>query len=165
MRKFCVLILGLLMSGCHKPAAPLPQQANKITISKSQHSMTLWSGDKILKTYKVALGRGKGEAKSHQGDHETPEGTYVIDSKNSKSRFHLALHVSYPNAEDIKRAKSKGLSPGGDIMIHGVHSGFQWLGGLQHDIDWTDGCIAVTDSEIEEIFAAVPIGTPIQISH
>jgi murein L,D-transpeptidase YafK len=97
------------------------------------------------------------------GDHKTPEGVYVIDQKNAKSRFHLALHVSYPNAKDLERAKKEGARPGNAIMVHGVGSGFAWLGPLQHDVDWTDGCIAVTNSEIEEIWRLVPEGTPIEI--
>ena len=130
---------------------------------KSAHTMTLYAANQPIKTYKVALGRGAGDAKQHQGDHETPEGHYVIDSRNPNSRFHLALHVSYPNAEDRARAKALGQPTGGAIMIHGVESKFRWMGGLQHDIDWTDCCIAVTDKEMDEIWKIVPVGTPIKI--
>ena len=127
------------------------QRADKIVVSKTDHTMTLMSKGKVLSVYKVALGRGPNGPKEHQGDHKTPEGEYVIDQKNPQSRFHLALHVSYPNALDRKRAESRGLDPGGAIMIHGVEKHFAWLGSLQHEVDWTDGCIAVTNPEIEEV--------------
>ncbi len=120
---------------------------------------------KALKTYRVALGRGTGKAKQREGDHETPEGLYTIDSRNARSHFHRSLHISYPNNEDRNRAQAAGVAPGGQIMIHGIQNGLGWLGPLQRTIDWTDGCIAVTDSEIDEIWNLVPNGTPIEIGH
>ncbi|HEY6374691.1 MAG TPA: L,D-transpeptidase family protein [Edaphobacter sp.] len=102
-------------------------------------------------------------AKRREGDHETPEGFYIIDSRNAHSRFHRALHISYPNNNDSRRAEVEGVPPGGQIMIRGIQNNLGWLGPLQHEIDWTDGCIAVTDAEIDEIWNLVPIGTPIEI--
>jgi murein L,D-transpeptidase YafK len=125
--------------------------------------MTLIAKGQILKVYKVALGRGPIGPKDHQGDHKTPEGEYVIDQKNTQSRFHLALHISYPSPSDRKRAREEGVDPGGAVMVHGVEDKLAWVGSLQHDLDWTDGCIAVTNSEIEEIWRLVPVGTPIEI--
>ena len=125
--------------------------------------MTLLANGKVLKTYEVALGRGAGNAKQREGDHETPEGHYVIDSRNAHSRFHRALHISYPNTDDRKRAQAADVAPGGQIMIHGIQNGLGWIGSLQHEVDWTDGCIAVTDAEIDEIWNLVPIGIPIEI--
>jgi murein L,D-transpeptidase YafK len=87
----------------------------------------------------------------------------MIDSKNPHSRFHLALHISYPNAADRERARKLGVKPGGNIEIHGLGSTYGWIGSLQRHIDWTDGCIAVTNSEIEEIWNMVPTGTPLEI--
>jgi murein L,D-transpeptidase YafK len=127
--------------------------------------MTLYSKGQVLRTYRVALGRGSGNPKRQQGDHETPEGLYSIDAKNAHSRFHLALHVSYPNTQDRERAQKLGVDPGGDIMIHGIENGLGWLGSLQHQIDWTDGCIALTDQEIAEVWKLVPVGTPVEIRH
>lgn len=124
--------------------------------------MTVMSGSKTIRVYKVSLGRDSG-AKQRAGDHKTPVGLYVVDSKNSKSRFDEALHISYPNADDRVRAKKLGADPGGDIEIHGVQRGLGWLGGTQRLMDWTDGCIAVTDAEIEEIWPVVPIGTVVEI--
>jgi murein L,D-transpeptidase YafK len=170
--RFVIVSLFALLSvsGCSsakEQANPLDteQRADKIVISKADHTMTLMSKGKVLSVYKVALGRGPSGPKEHQGDHETPEGEYVIDQKNPQSRFHLALHVSYPNALDRKRAESRGLDPGGAIMIHGVEKHFAWLGSLQHEVDWTDGCIAVTNPEIEEVYRLVPVGTPVEILH
>jgi murein L,D-transpeptidase YafK len=138
-------------------------EADKIVVVKSTHTMTLYSKGSVLRTYRFALGRGPGHAKQRQGDHETPEGAYMIDAKNAHSRFHLALHISYPNPDDKRRAQKLGVAPGGDIMIHGIENGLGWAGPLQRDIDWTDGCIALTDPEIDEVWKLVSIGTPIEI--
>jgi murein L,D-transpeptidase YafK len=163
---YAVLALACLGSavGCSTtPSADSSgRKADRIVITKSQHIMTLFADGKALKTYKVALGRSTG-AKQRQGDHKTPVGQYVIDQKNSQSRFHLALHVSYPNADDIKRAREAKADPGGLIMIHGIPDRFGWLGSLQNKLDWTDGCIAVTNPEIEEVWKLVPVGTPVEI--
>jgi murein L,D-transpeptidase YafK len=137
-------------------------KADRIVILKSKHLMTLMSNGKPLRSYRVALGKSDG-AKERQGDHKTPEGQYAIDQRNAQSRFHLALHISYPNAADRKRAHDAGVDPGGAIMIHGVEKPFAWLGPLQHEVDWTDGCIAVTDREMDEVWQLVPVGTPVEI--
>ena len=151
--------------GCNSNSPALQENihADQILVVKSQHSMTLLANGKVLKTYKVALGRGDGKAKQREGDHETPEGHYIIDNRNAHSHFHRALHISYPNIDDRKRAQAAGVSSGGQIMIHGIQNGLGWIGSLQHEIDWTDGCIAVTDAEIEEVWNLVPLGTPIEI--
>jgi len=138
-------------------------KADRILVVKSARTMTLFSGDKVLKTYQVALGGEPVGGKEKEGDHKTPEGSYTIDSRNSKSQFHLALHVSYPNDADRARARKLGVHPGGAIMIHGLPWEFAWLGSLYRRVDWTDGCIAVTNLEIEEIWRLVPVGTPIEI--
>jgi tetratricopeptide (TPR) repeat protein len=137
--------------------------ADKILIEKNERRLTLFSKGKVLKTYKIALGGNPNGPKERQGDNKTPEGTYVIDSRNKDSRYHLSLHISYPNEKDKKRAKQLGVSPGGDIMIHGIKNGFSWVGDLHTEIDWTKGCIAVTDEEIEEIDRLAPKGTIVEI--
>ncbi|SPQ00478.1 ErfK/YbiS/YcfS/YnhG family protein [Candidatus Sulfobium mesophilum] len=137
--------------------------ADKILIEKKERRLTLISKGKALKTYKIALGGNPNGPKERQGDNKTPEGTYVIDSKNNGSRYHRSLHISYPNEKDKKRAKELGVSPGGDIMIHGTKNGFSWTDDFHTDIDWTKGCIAVTDQEIEEIYKLVPNGTAVEI--
>jgi murein L,D-transpeptidase YafK len=137
--------------------------ADLIVIVKSSRTMTLYRGRTVLKTYKVALSRDSTGAKERAGDHKTPEGDYVIDAKNAHSRFHLALHLSYPNANDRERARRLGVNPGGNVEIHGLPEGYSWVGGAQRLVDWTDGCIAVTNSEIEEIWRMVPVGTRVEI--
>ena len=137
--------------------------ADKILIKKKERRLTLISKGKVLKTYKIALGGNPNGPKERQGDNKTPEGTYVIDSRNKDSRYHLSLHISYPNEKDKKRAKELGVSPGGDIMIHGIKNGFSWVGDFHTEVDWTKGCIAVTDEEIEEIDKSAPNGTIVEI--
>jgi murein L,D-transpeptidase YafK len=95
-----------------------------------------------------------------QGDHKTPEGIYVLDSH---SQFHRSIHISYPNARDRAEARARGVSPGGDVFVHGLPNGYGWVGASHRAKDWTDGCIAVTDEEIEEIWKAVGNGTAIEI--
>jgi len=136
---------------------------DKILIEKKERRLTLISKGKVLKSYKIALGGNPNGPKERQGDNKTPEGSYVIDSRNRDSRYHLSLHISYPNMKDKKRAKQLGVSPGGDIMIHGIKNGFSWVGDLHTEVDWTKGCIAVTDEEIEEIDKLAPNGTIVEI--
>jgi L,D-peptidoglycan transpeptidase YkuD (ErfK/YbiS/YcfS/YnhG family) len=137
--------------------------ADRILVEKKERHLTLFSKGKALKTYKIALGGNPDGPKERQGDNKTPEGTYIIDSRNRDSRYHLSLHISYPNAKDRRRARQLGVSPGGDIMIHGIKNGFSWAGDLHTEVDWTKGCIAVTDEEIEEIDRLAPNGTVVEI--
>lgn len=136
---------------------------DRIQIEKSARRLMLISQGEVLKTYKIALGGNPIGPKERQGDNKTPEGTYVIDARTRDSRFHLSLHISYPNERDKKRAKELGVSPGGDIMIHGIKNGFSWVGDAHTGVDWTKGCIAVTDQEIEEIDKLAPNGTIVEI--
>lgn len=154
-----VLLSAFSLLGHADPKA----QADRIVILKSKRSLTLYQKGKELKSYRVALGGNPVGAKTRQGDRRTPEGLYSIDAKNSHSRFHLALHVSYPDPQDQARAKKLLVNPGGDIMIHGLPSAYAYLGALHRQYDWTEGCIAVTNSEIEEIWNLVPVGTEVEI--
>lgn len=137
--------------------------ADKILVEKNERRLTLLAKGKVLKTYKIALGGDPIGPKERQGDNKTPEGTYVIDSRNRDSQYHLSLRISYPNEKDRKRAREIGVHPGGDIMIHGLKNGFSWAGEFHTGVDWTKGCIAVTDDEIEEIDKLVPNGTIVEI--
>jgi tetratricopeptide (TPR) repeat protein len=137
--------------------------ADKVLIEKKERQLTLLSKDEVIKTYKIALGGNPVGPKERQGDNKTPEGTYIIDSRNRNSDYHLSLRISYPNKKDRLRAKELGVSPGGDIMIHGIKNGLAWVGALHAGIDWTNGCIAVTDEEMEEIYKLVPNGTIVEI--
>jgi tetratricopeptide (TPR) repeat protein len=136
---------------------------DRIRIEKSARRLMLISQGEVLKTYKIALGGNPIGPKERQGDNKTPEGTYVIDARNRDSRFYLSLHISYPNERDKNRAKELGVSPGGDIMIHGIKNGFSRVGNAQAEVDWTKGCIAVTNEEIEEIAKMAPNGTIVEI--
>jgi len=136
---------------------------DRILIEKNARRLILISQGEVLKSYKIALGGNPIGPKERQGDNKTPEGTYVIDGRNKDSRFHLSLHISYPNERDKNRAKELGVSPGGDIMIHGIKNGFSWVGDAHTEVDWTKGCIAVTDEEIEEIGKLAPNGTIVEI--
>jgi tetratricopeptide (TPR) repeat protein len=136
---------------------------DKILIEKKQRRLMLISKGEVLKTYKVALGGNPDGPKTRHGDDKTPEGTYRIDSRNKNSLYHLSLHISYPNESDKKRAKELGVAPGGDIMIHGIKNGFSWVGDRHAEVDWTKGCIAVTDEEIDEIGKVVRNGTIVEI--
>jgi murein L,D-transpeptidase YafK len=144
-------------------AAPPEKKADRIVIVKSTRTMTLMNSGKVLKTYKVALSAHSIGGKERVGDDKTPEGLYTVDWKNAQSKFHLALHVSYPNAADKERARKLGVNSGGEIEIHGLGAGFGWLGALHRQTDWTAGCIAVTNEEIDEIWKLVAVGTPIEI--
>lgn len=137
----------------------------RIVIHKSSHTLELIQGDRVIKSYKVAIGRGGLDPKQQQGDHRTPEGTYRVDKKNSGSKFYKALHISYPSAEDASRAEARGVSPGGDVEIHGLPAGYKWMGEAQHFYDWTDGCIALSDSQIDELWPYVNVGTVVEIEH
>jgi tetratricopeptide (TPR) repeat protein len=137
--------------------------ADKILIEKKDRRLTLFSKGEVLKSYKIALGGNPEGPKERQGDSKTPEGSYVIDARNRGSQYHRSLHISYPNEKDKKRARELGVSPGGDIMIHGLKNGFSWVGEMHTGDDWTKGCIAVTDEEIEEIEKLVPNGTAVEI--
>ena len=138
-------------------------KADQVIVAKSQRTLTLLSQGKVLRTYKVALGGTPVGAKEQQGDHKTPEGHYILDRRNAKSRFYKSIHVSYPNEQDKQRSAQRGVSAGGDIMLHGLPNGFGWLGATHRNMDWTDGCVAVTNAEIDEIWDLVPDGTPIEI--
>ena len=136
---------------------------DRVVVVKSTRTMTLVAKGKVVRTYRIALGGEPVGAKQQQGDHKTPEGLYVIDRRNPKSRFYKSIHISYPNEQERRRASQLGVDPGGDIMVHGLPNGFGWLGAMHREKDWTDGCIAVTDKEMDEIWQLVGDGTPIEI--
>ena len=136
------------------------QKVNRVVVFKHQHILQLLHGSHVLKEYKVALGGQPVGPKTQQGDHKTPEGTYVLNSRNPHSQFYKSLHISYPTPAQTTDAKKRGVSPGGDVYVHGLPNGERLIGAAHHLRDWTDGCIAVTDEEMDEIWAAVTTGTP-----
>jgi len=152
-----LLLIGILA------AEDSATKVDQVLVVKSHRTLSLISDGEVLRTYKVALGGSPVGAKEQQGDHKTPEGHYVLDRRNAKSRFYKSIHVSYPNDQDKQKASQRGVASGGDIMIHGLPNGFGWLGSTHRARDWTDGCIAVTNAEMDEIWKLVPDGTPIEI--
>ncbi|MEO0936718.1 MAG: L,D-transpeptidase family protein [Pseudomonadota bacterium] len=148
-------------SGTPPAMAPAAQQADAITVDKAARRLMLLRSGEEIAVYDISLGGAPVGHKSRQGDEKTPEGTYLIDWRNGNSIAHLSLHISYPDAADVKAAA--GADPGGMIMIHGLPNGWGWLGRLHLLWDRTDGCIAVTNAEMREIWAVVPNCTPITI--
>lgn len=136
--------------------APADERADRILVDKSERSLRLYRGEQLLGTYRIRLGAQPQGHKREEGDEKTPEGDYRIDYKNEQSKFHLSLHVSYPNDTDREQARQRDVSPGGDIMIHGGNA-------FWRPFNWTDGCIAVSDKEIEAIWRLVDVGTIIRI--
>ncbi len=145
-----------------EPVAP-ELRADRIEVHKAARRLDLLRDGRVLASYRVALGFAPLGHKEREGDGRTPEGSYLIDWRNPQSSFHLSLHVSYPDAADRARAAAAGVSPGGDIMIHGQPNGLRGLRSGHPDKDWTVGCIAVTNREMREIWARVADGTPIRI--
>jgi murein L,D-transpeptidase YafK len=160
-----VISVAVALTVAIRSSPPLPPGtiADRVLIEKTARRLTLLQQGRVLKRYRVSLGRQPKGPKQQEGDYRTPEGRYVIDARTPRSRFHLGLHVSYPNAQDIAQAAARGVSPGGDIMIHGIRNGFGWVGPLHRLVDWTQGCVAVTNAEIEEISRVVPDGTEVEI--
>ena len=134
-----------------------------VLVNKSEQKMYLLSLGERVKEYSVVFGGNPKGHKQQEGDQRTPEGKYILDYKKADSTFHKAIHISYPNEEDKERAKEKGINPGGLIMIHGQKNGIGWLSWISQNFNWTDGCIAVTNEEMDEIWTLVKVGTPIEI--
>lgn len=148
----------LLMAVCDWAVAE-PSKATRIHVDKSERVLKLIHEGQAFRTYPVALGDSPQGHKLYEGDERTPEGLYLIDGRNPNSHYHLSLSISYPNSRDVARAESKGLDPGGQIMIHGTPKR-----GDRRRSDWTDGCIAVSNSAMEEIWQLVDEGTLIEIT-
>lgn len=157
-----VLVALLTWANWPVPALRAGAVADRVLIEKSDRTLTLYSKGTVLRTYLVALGRTSG-AKEREGDGKTPDGVYRVVEHKRDSAFHRALRLSYPETKDLTRARVLGVNPGSDIMIHGLQNGLGWIGRLQHKVDWTAGCIAVTDPEIEQIYDAVRDGTVVEI--
>ena len=157
--------LAALFVAAAAPAEPLPRavRADRLVVRKQDRTLELYWHGEPLKTYRVALGGAPVGAKQARGDQRTPEGRYTVVKKHKDSLFHDALELSYPNAADKARARAAGVSPGGGIEIHGLRAGFEWLGSAHTLFDWTDGCIAVTNTEIDELVRAAPPGTIVEI--
>ena len=159
--RFCVVVaLVLLLAGCASKFRRYDgPEVTHVTVHKDARTMHLHHGDQVLRSYKVDLGFAPVGDKKEEGDGKTPEGSYYVNRRNPRSEFHLSLGINYPNAEDIAEARARGVDPGSDIYIHG--QGPWWA--IRWRADWTWGCIAVTNSEMEEVYAMVRNGTPVHI--
>ncbi len=175
------ILLGLLTAAAPVPTAPHTADvpvavaagpvhgggpialADSIVIEKKAHRLTLYHMGRPIRTYLVALGADVDKDKVSAGDRRTPEGLFYIEQRNPYSQYHLALQISYPDASHRARADALGVSPGGDIMIHGLPNGKGKTGAFHRTVDWTNGCIALTDEEMDEIWSVVPTGTPVLI--
>ena len=161
---FTAIAIGLsfvLLAAQSVPATGL--LADRVVVLKNERTLQLFSQGKLIKSYKVALGGDPVGPKTRQGDHKTPEGSYILDSRNPHSKFYKSIHISYPGVRDLASARRSGVSPGGEVYVHGLPNGYGAFGAAHRLRDWTDGCIAVTDEEMDEIWKAVPDGTRIEI--
>lgn len=161
-----IALVAAASTACgRQPSAPpaKSETADRVVVEKAARRLTLMRGGRAIRTYQAVLGTHPAGPKTRQGDRRTPEGTYVIDSRMERSAFHRSLHISYPTEAERQAAKLAGVDPGGEIFIHGIRNGLGWLGRAHRLVDWTAGCIAVTNDEIEEIWNLVPNGTVIEI--
>lgn len=169
IKKTIIFILLLLFTGSavyyFYPEDKLPTdiEIDRLVVYKSQRQLLAYSNGELVKTYRISLGGQPSGHKQFEGDQKTPEGTYYINDKNPHSGYHKNLGISYPNDADKAYAEQYDKSPGGDIKIHGLRNGTGFIYKFQRWKDWTLGCIAVTDSEIDELYRSVPIGTVIEI--
>jgi murein L,D-transpeptidase YafK len=155
-------------NGVSKPASAtrgpaIQVVADSVVVDKTGRTLALYQRGFPVRIYFIALGRNPVGDKVQAGDNRTPEGVFRISTRNPDSRYHLALRISYPDEAHAARARALGVEPGGDIMIHGLPKGAEEAGVTHRSRDWTNGCIAVTNEEIEEIWRAIPDGTPIHI--
>jgi murein L,D-transpeptidase YafK len=150
-----------------RDASPTPARvsfsADSMVLDKGARQLTLYHHGQLVRTYAVALGKDPVGDKLRRGDGRTPEGLFFIEGRNPQSKYHLSLRISYPDAAHRAKSAKLGVSPGGDIMIHGLPKPFASVGALHRQQDWTLGCVAVTNDEIEEIWRAVPDGARILI--
>lgn len=137
--------------------------ASEVVVHKAKRRLELWQGGRLLRAYRISLGLNPAGHKQQEGDFRTPEGRYVLDVRNPRSDFFLSMRVSYPNARDVARARKAGVPPGGQIMIHGLPNDPRWPPEHYARQDWTDGCIALSNADMMEVWMLVADGTPIDI--
>ncbi|AOY89324.1 hypothetical protein BKP64_14735 [Marinobacter salinus] len=146
-----------------RPAQEDALDINKVVVRKSERRLYLMDGSQVVKSYRVSLGDNPEGHKLYEGDERTPEGDYTLDWRNAGSDFYKSIHISYPSEKDRELARAWGLNPGGSIMIHGLPNDVGDMAFAYRGLDWTDGCIALTNEEMDEIWQLVADGTPIRI--
>jgi murein L,D-transpeptidase YafK len=158
--KYAIWLLAAIAAGA---AAHASETADQVIVSKSAARLYLQAHGKTFATFKVAFGAKPLGHKQQQGDERTPEGRYTLDAKNTQSAYYKSIHISYPNAADRDFAGSQGVPAGGDIMIHGQRNGWGWFAPITQWFNWTDGCIALSNRDMDTVWRAVNVGTPITI--
>ncbi|WP_299947696.1 L,D-transpeptidase family protein [uncultured Microbulbifer sp.] len=155
MRSIAVFVLLL--------ASLARAEVTLVQVIKSENKMLLMDGQEVVKTYQVAFGASPKGHKMQEGDEKTPEGRYILDYKKEDSAYYRAMHISYPSSRDRAQAEARGVSPGGFIMVHGQRNGLGWLASITQRFNWTDGCIALSNNEMDVFMSLVQTGTPIEI--
>lgn len=155
--------LLLLSVSLYAPVSLAQPSVDFVRVVKSERKLMLFSGGEVVREFRVALGGNPTGHKQEEGDQRTPEGSYMLDYKKSDSAFYKAIHISYPNANDIAAAKQRGVKPGGQIMIHGQKNDIGWLAFLSEFVDWTKGCIALKNEEMDVLWDQITEGTKIEI--
>lgn len=159
MRILYIFLLGALALS----SVNAEEIADKVVVEKANRLLKLIKDDKVIASYPIALGGNPVGHKEQEGDEKTPEGIYLLDFKKTNSGYYKAIHISYPNDRDIKNAKKKGVSPGGAIMIHGQKNGYAAFSAITQHYDWTLGCIALTNADMDALWNNIKIPTPIEI--
>jgi murein L,D-transpeptidase YafK len=157
MKRWLLLVALIL------PTVVSAQKADLVVVRKSESRLYLEKDGKPFAIFRASFGSEPRGHKQQEGDERTPEGRYVLDSKNAKSAFYRSIHISYPNAQDVASAKTRGVKPGGQIMIHGQKNGLSWLSPVAQWFNWTDGCVGLSNKDMDAVWSAVDVGTPIQI--
>lgn len=160
--RIVVFAVGLAVIG-NGLSAFAGETVDSVVVHKEQRLLQLLQGGSVLREYPISFGGAPVGHKGREGDQKTPEGHYRLDWRNASSGYYKSIHISYPEPADVKAAAAKGVDPGGMIMIHGQRNYFGWLADLTQMFDWTDGCIAVTNAQMDEIWDLVPDNTPIEI--
>ena len=158
-----VVLALAAVAGLLAALASAEEKADLVRVVKDENRLYLSKDGKELASFHVVFGANPEGHKQEEGDNRTPEGRYVLDYKNTASKYYKSIHVSYPNAKDRENARKRGVSPGGDIMIHGQPNGKEWLTVVTQRFNWTDGCIALSNGDMDAVWDAVDVGTPIVI--
>lgn len=156
------LMLGILLL-CISGLVLAEPSADLVRVFKSERKLQILSSGIVLHEFHIVLGSNPKGRKTQEGDGRTPEGTYILDFKKPDSAFYKAIHISYPDFNDIASAKARGVNPGGQIMIHGQKNGLGWLSFISHRFDWTNGCVALSNADMEVLWSSVKPGTKVEI--
>lgn len=157
-----LFLILLLLTATSSRATPLPF-ADLVVVDKSDKKLYLYKQQKLIAVFPVVFGANPVGHKQQEGDERTPEGGYILDFKKANSGYYRSIHISYPNIQDVANAKRLGVHPGGFVMIHGQKNGFGWASFLTQRFNWTNGCVALTNNDMEAVWQAVTVGTPIEI--